>query len=224
MLGLTGDVAEDTVLQRLAALEGQATTTRAAHDQLLAQLRTILTLPPDASEGTILTRLRSDAGERSALAETVGLQAISDGSAVLLAVRTACDPTRVVPFETVVALQAELNETRAGIARERAERTVDEAIRAGKVPQPSKMREHYVTRHMADPRGVELELGAMISLHGSRLTSRLPPPIGHHPHGLDDAEADVVSMMGLDPVQFAKTKAEHAAREESRGSGPEFNS
>ena len=92
---------------------------------------------------------------------------------------------------------------------------MDGAIRAGKVTAPDMMRDHYITRHMADPDAVEAEIGAMVSLCRPGPATARPPQLQAGPAGLDGDEAKIVSLMSLDPELYAKVKAAQAEREET---------
>jgi hypothetical protein len=86
-------------------------------------------------------------------------------------------------------------------------------MRAGK-PIATALRDHYVTRHMADPAAVEREIGAMVTLNiaAGGGFERHDMSDGDMLSGTDDA---MCKKMGMDPKKFAehrkKLKMERAA-------------
>ncbi|HZO81131.1 MAG TPA: phage protease [Candidatus Binataceae bacterium] len=112
---------------------------------LLDELRKLLGLPDEASAEEALAAVRAllsgdadddaqDAanGEASAEHERGAEGARADGGAMSAGGADA-DPARYVPVAQFQKVLSELNRMRAQGARERAERAVDEAIRAGKL-------------------------------------------------------------------------------------------
>lgn len=194
---------------------------------LLAKLRAKLGLKDDADEAAVMAKLTGALETTSAqsalapIAKAVGLKDGADGAAVLQAVQDLSDPTKMVPATAVTALQSELTGVRTeltsfrdGVRREKAETAVDAAIKAGKIAAPKEMRDHYIARHMADPDAVNKELGAMISLHARGGASAAAPKLDKDGKAdLDDEEAKLVSLMGVDPEAFKKNKAAQAERE-----------
>ena len=188
---------------------------------LLAKLRTMLGLKEDADEATVMEAIKAAIAKTSThaerlgpIAEALGLKKDAEGGVVLQAVKDLRDPAKTAPAEAVVALQSELTGLKNTIARERAEGVVDAAIKAGKIAAPDKMRDHYIARHMADPKAVETELGAMVALHSRGGASAQPPKKGADGQPeLDADEAKLVALMGVDRVAYQKNKAAQAEHE-----------
>ncbi|KMO32488.1 phage protease [Methylobacterium aquaticum] len=187
------------------------------------KLRTLLGLPDTADEAAIWAALEAKMGavatqsaQLAPIAKAVGLAETADGGAVLQAVQALQDPAKVVPAAAVTALQQQLSTLQTDRAKEKAELFVDTAIKAGRIAAPAQMRDHYIARHMADPTAVEKEIGAMPALHGRSGASVLPPPKPGETTpaaGLDPEEMKVISLMGIDPEAYRKTKAAQAERE-----------
>jgi phage I-like protein len=149
---------------------------------LLAELRALHGLPADADAAAALHACRTaqeaatgHAMALNSIAAAAGLPPGQDASALARAIQAqrqeAGDVARL--REELVSLQAQLAADRAAQARERAERFVDDAIRAGK-PIPKALRDHYVARHAEDAASVEKEIGAMVSIHAGGIAA--PPP------------------------------------------------
>lgn len=205
-------------LRGLAALHQQQERSM----DLIARIRAALGLKDDADDDAVMAaidaqkgRVSTHAAQLAPIAKAAGLAEDADGAAVLLAVQGLADPAKHVPAAAVTALQSQLTALQNGIARERAEAAVDAAIKAGKVGAPGEMRDHYIARHMADPAAVDKELGAMVSLHGRSGAGAKPPPKAGEggATALDEDEAKIVALMGIDPAAYAKTKAAQAERE-----------
>lgn len=173
----------------------------------LAQLRAALGLPETADEAAILTGARA-AGEAqragqallTRIAAAAGLQADANAETIVstLTSRAAAgDPAQLA--QTVLQLQTQLTTLTQQGARERAERVVDGAIRAGKPIRP--LRDHYVTRHMADPQAVETELAALVSIHDGGVVTP-PPADGGGAAGVSAEEARALALLGVDPKAY----------------------
>jgi phage I-like protein len=104
--------------------------------------------------------------------------------------------------QTVISLQSQLNTLSADQAKKDATAFIDAAIDAGKPIKP--MRDHYISRHQKDAAAVEAEVNALVSIHSGGIV-RPPQPVQG---GLDAEEASVAQLMGIDPAQMAKSKAE----------------
>lgn len=208
-------------LVNMANLRGLA----ALHQQdgnmdFLAKLRQELGLKDDADEAAVLAAVKSastastHAAQLPAIAKAAGLAENAEVSAILGAVTTLADPAKRAPAEAVTALQQQLTALSTGWAREKAETAVDAAIKAGKIAAPKEMRDHYIARHMADPAAVDKELGAMVSLHrpgGGSLIPPAPDKDGRAP--VDDSEASIIALMGVDPEAFKKARAAEGSRD-----------
>lgn len=176
----------------------------------LAQLRAALGLPETADEAAILTGARA-AGEAqragqallTRIAAAAGLQADANAETIVstLTSRAAAgDPAQLA--QTVLQLQTQLTTLAQQGARERAERVVDGAIRAGKPIKP--LRDHYIARHMADPQAVETELAALVSIHDGGVVT--PPPADGGSTAPVGEEARIVALMGVDPTKYAEQR------------------
>jgi len=149
----------------------------------LAALRKALGLAETADEAAILAAVTANAtavtqhGQQlAAVAQAAGLDASlgADGLVTALAARqSAGDPSALA--QQVVSLQSQIGTMQQERAREKAGAFVDGAIKAGK-PIAS-LRDHYVTRHMADAAAVEKEVNALISINA-----------GGVPHGTLNAQ------------------------------------
>lgn len=149
---------------------------------------------------------------KEALAPIVKALGLADGAeatVALQAVQELKDPAKNVPAATVTALQSQLSALTTSVAKERAEACVDAAIKSGKPIVP--LRDHYVARHMASPeeaKRVETELGAMVALQGAR-----PKPVLKEGEvQLDDADQQVIALMGVDPKAYAAARSAEEKR------------
>lgn len=141
---------------------------------LLMRLRQALGLGEDAEEEAVLTALEGRMAGMKAmhaqLAGKLGLAEDAEGDAIVTALQSrleaATDATTL--RGELVALQAQVKTLEGEKARDKATLAVDDAIKAGK-PIPKTLRDHYIARHMQDPKAVELELGALPSLHAGGL-------------------------------------------------------
>lgn len=184
----------------------------------LKQLLAALGLPETADEQTALaaaatlkTSVSTHAADVARIAKAAKAAEGASVDVILNAVAQLADPTKVVPVTAVEELRTELNAATAelktvrdGIARGKAEAFVDAMIAAGK-PGVKPLRDHYITRHMVDAAAVEKELNAQISLTASGVAKVQPPADGSA--ALEDAEARVAAMLGVDPEAMKKTKA-----------------
>ncbi len=180
----------------------------------LKALRAALGLAETADEAAILaaaeaarTAITTHAAqlERIATAAKVTDPAKAGADAIVTALQAAGAGDAGEMRATVVTLQAQLTAVTQERAKDRATAAIDQAIKDGK-PIVA-IRDHYITRHMADPAGVEKELAAMPSLHGGGLGGRQAPAASLGADGLSADEASIVALMGLDPKAYAKTKA-----------------
>ena len=103
--------------------------------------------------------------------------------------------------EEVKSLNAKLTSVVTDAAKARAVTAIDAAVQAGKVVPA--LRDHFISRHMKDPTEVEGELKLMPSLHAGGLGRH--KPVETDDGLLDETDAEVAALMGLDPKEFAKT-------------------
>ena len=152
---------------------------------LKTRLAEIAGLNAEASDDdfvTAITGLKTQGGGdavalQSQLAEIGTALGVADGNhaAVLAAAQSAAK----AGAPEITALQAELAATaktlgtlRDAVSRDKATAFVDAHInRIGVKP----LRDHYISRHMADPEAVEKELKAFPVLNGAITTSAAPP-------------------------------------------------
>lgn len=206
-LGLAADASEAAVL---AAIGAQKTSI----EQHAAQTNAIATaagLTATADPVAIVTELQSRQLDGTKLAAvkaglaTAGLdfEKVSAAQIELHLKNTGGSAAESQLRSTVIELQTKLETLSLDTARKTAEATIDAAITAGKVGLKP-VRDHYIARHMADPAAVALEIAAMPDLHSGGLRQ---PPAG----GAGDAasltpdERRTCELMGVDPVEYAKT-------------------
>jgi phage I-like protein len=200
------DVEKNTgrvLLLRRAALTNTPNLTQLAtlnHQESqmdVVRMRTLLGLAADADEAAILAAIERQAAERTAHAARVTeLQA---------QVAAAVKP------ELVTQLQTQIAQLQADGARTRATAFIDKAIADGKPIAP--LRDHYVTRHMANAADVETEIGKLPSIHtggAGQHTVRHDAADGDG-DGLTETESKVCQTMGIDPKKFAAAKKKKAA-------------
>ncbi|PZQ20150.1 MAG: hypothetical protein DI569_16425 [Sphingopyxis macrogoltabida] len=188
-----------------------------------------LGLDSGADDAAIMAALKAkfegkkDEGEtalQSALdpiAQAAGLAVGSNAAAILVGVQQlAAGGGR---DEVITALQSELAgvTTQLNTLQDSGKRTaattfVDGAIAAQRVGIKP-MRDRYITMHMADPTGTEELINAMPCLKNTA-TGGVPP--GDRKEGeLNDADASVIALMGLDPEEYKKSLAA-AGQQEAR--------
>lgn len=172
---------------------------------LLMRLRQALGLGEDAEEEAVLTALETRMGGYKAmqaqLAGALGLAEDAAGDAIVTALqsRLEAEPELATLRGELVSLQAQLTTLQTEKARDQAIAAVDGAIKAGK-PIPKTLRDHYIARHMKDPKAVELELAGLPSLHaggiapaqrreGDAVDIEDPVAIATHARELQDKEA-----------------------------------
>lgn len=192
----------------LTTLHHRSTTTMD-----LDALRKALGLASDAGEDAILAAVRANAtavsthaAERTAITTALGLTEGAAGTEIVTALqaRAAGDQDAAALRTTVIELQTSLTQLQQAGAREKAERVIDDAIKAGKVGLIP-LRDHYITRHMADPAAVAKEIAAMPDLHGGGLR-QIPKDAGGTGAAVLGADAErICALMGVDPAAFAKT-------------------
>lgn len=175
----------------------------------IAALRTALGLGADASEADVLahiaahrTAVETHAANIAAIARAAGAAdgAAADAIVTHLQARGAGDVDTL--RQTVVALQSQLSAVQQAAARDAAVRAVDAGIAAGKVGLVP-LRDHYISRHVADPAAVEREIAAMPSINAG---GRAVPPAGAAAGALDETERRVAELMGISPEAYAASR------------------
>lgn len=145
---------------------------------LLADLRRLLGLADTADAAAVIAAVKAKTSDAACSAEVrtafdgvakiVGLEASGSTApgAVVTAVAALGDPKKFVTIEAHTALQSELARLKEAGGRAKAEAFIDGKIREGRVGLKP-LRDHYVTRHMAEPEAVEKEIAAMPTIHST---------------------------------------------------------
>ncbi len=205
-LGLKPDAGEADALAALAALKNGKVA-----------LAKVAGLADDADSGAIsvrLAELAAAAADLKAVAAAAGLAKNSGAEAIVAALKTG-DESAVVALKAELASTAKsLEALKSGIATQNAERTVDAAIREGRVGVKP-LRDHYIRRHAASAEGakeVETEIAALPTLGRSGETIA-PPPAADGAVALTAAQTEIVRQMGIKPDDYIKQiKAEREAK------------
>lgn len=192
-------------------------STKESTMDLLARLRTALGLADTVSEDTLVAAVTSL--HQANQAHTTSLNSIAT-AAGMKAGETVSSETIVGAIgklkaapdsATITALQAELstvttqlNTLKADGAKAKATTFVDAAIAEGRVGVKP-LREHYITRHMANAADVEKEIAALPKLVG---TSVVPAgePSGGSSTSLNAEESQVAKQLGIKPEDFIKNR------------------
>jgi phage I-like protein len=193
---------------------------------VLTALLKALGLKDDADVGAALQaveKLRNSASTtalQSALkpiGAAAGLKGDADAAAILAAVKTLAASGDADKDKTIVALQAEVKDLGIRLktvtddtARAAATTAIDAAIAAGK-PGVKNLRDHYIGRHMADPKAVMTELEALPSLTARTIAQITPPVVKDGKIALNAAQRNVAKILGISEEAYAKTLAEEAA-------------
>lgn len=180
------------------------------HMDLLTKARAALGLAADATEDAVIaalgankTQLDAHAAAAKTIATAAGLAETTAPGEIATRVELhyrGASTSEAELRQHVTSLQAQLSTLEATGKKAAAEAYVDGAIKDGKPVKP--LRDHYVTRHMADPAAVEKEIGALASIHGGGITA---PPVADPKTGLTAEQNNVCSLMGLDPAKYAET-------------------
>lgn len=176
------------------------------------QLRAALGLPETADAAAIVTRVTEQhravsahAAQLGRIAAAAGAAANADEAAIITSLQSArAGGDELTALRTTVtSLQTQLTEAANARARDAATAAIDAAMQAGK-PIAAALREHYITRHAANPAEVQRELDAMPSLHAGGLGGRTPAAL---PAGATAAEVEAAAFLGLDPAKFVAARA-----------------
>jgi phage I-like protein len=120
----------------------------------------------------------------------------------------------VAQHPMVLSLNRALNDMRGERSKEKAERIVDDAIRAGKLIPAQ--REWAVAYCTADLTGFQKFIGAQPALSlddkGSPIGVRQPPPASGDPNSLTPAELAICAQTRCTPQEYLKRKQYIAAR------------
>jgi phage I-like protein len=206
-------------------LRGLATLHQELPMDLLARLRAALGLPDTADENAAIaavTTLHAGHATLTTSLQSVALAAGLDGAAkpeiitaTVTSLMAASDGDK---DDVITSLQSELSQVTTRLnsveettRRERATAFVDGAIAKLKVGVKP-LRERYITRHMADPAGVELEIASFPTL-GRSATELVPPNAETGQVTLHAEHKQAAKLLGIPEADYLKTlQAEQAAR------------
>lgn len=182
-------------------------------DDVLVQIRNALGLGPDATGEQILAAIAAKAKGQEVAPELMARLATAAGgdpkvltslNALETHLQAAAATRNTSEGElraTVISLQSQIQVMSAAAARDRAVAYVDGAIKAGKPIKP--LRDHYIARHAADPAAVELEIGALVSIHSGGIVD--PPKDGGASKMLSAEQKALCSAMGVSEDAYLKT-------------------
>ena len=178
----------------------------------LVKIRNALALGPDATVDQILAAIAAKAKADEVapelmqrLAKAVGgdpkvLTSLNALETHLQAAAASRNTSEGELRATVISLQSQIQVMSAAAARDRAVAFVDGAIKAGKPIRP--LRDHYIARHAADPAAVELEIGALVSIHSGGISD---PPKDDGKKQLTAEQKALCSTMGISEEAYLKT-------------------
>ena len=166
---LRASLTNDPALDELAHLYH-----RGSEMDLTSKVRTALNLAEDVGEDGILSAIKDlySKAEKSGtgdelvgrFAKAAGLDAALTAEALEEALQAKAKAAAdKVDAAVVTQLQSQLATLQASVARKEAVAAIDAAITAGKPIKP--LRDHYIERHMKDPKSVDKELAALASIH-----------------------------------------------------------
>jgi phage I-like protein len=206
----------------LTAISARAALLTAPHsegdeamDTLLQQLCEMLGLDDDASpeEALAAVRVLSDAsGNDNADGGRDGARGDSrtdDGAASAMQAGAAADPARYVAVAQFQRVLGELNQMRAERASERAERAVDDAIKAGKLIPAQ--RQWAISYCQADFKGFAAFAARQPAAFGAGFESATaafaaPPPAHAAAASLTAAETAICAQLGLSSEDYLGRK------------------
>lgn len=203
-------------LRGLTALQQESAMT------LMERLIEKLGLKPEATEDDVLAAIAAATAKsddevpalQSALTEIGVALGVTNGdrAAILTAARGAsgAKPAEITALQSQLAsVTTELNGIKAQAQKSRAETFVDGEIARGRVGVLP-LRDHYITRHMADPASVEKELMALPVLGGP---APAVLPRGGEITALNADQSTTARLLGIPEDKFLATlKAEQEAR------------
>jgi phage I-like protein len=199
-------------IKRLVALNQETTM-----NPLLQKLLSALGLATDTSEETLVaavTTLHQAQKDANATLQSIaGAAGFPAGEAVTTeTVLNAVQKLKAAPAgdrvvaelqQQLVTVTTELNQVKGGIARQKAEAFVDNAIREARVGVKP-LRDHYIERHMADPAAVEKELNALPSLAGNTVIPARKE--GDADVSLNASELKIIEQLGIPKDKFLETR------------------
>ncbi len=187
-----------------------------------SEIRTALGLPDTADDAAVLAAIaagRSAVSAHSQIAAAAGqpeTATVAHLVTVLSAQRAGATEVQTMATK-IVELQTQVTTMHAAQAKAAAVAFVDGAIKAGAPIAP--LRDHYVTRHMADAASVETEIGAMprLNVGGTAVLHATNPSAGATVgNDLSPSDMHVANKMGLDPKKFAEFKKSKSAGSDGR--------
>jgi phage I-like protein len=207
-LGLDKDADQAAIIAAVKACKSSAGT---ALNSALAPIGTLVGVKDaEVSAQTVLAAVKTSLNSQLApVAQAVGLRADAAAADVLTAVKTLAASN--ADGKSIVALQGELaavttklNDLTKSQATERATAFVDGQIKSGRVGVKA-LRDHYISRHAADPAAVEKEITALPILSASG-TSPLPPEKDKDGKiALNAEQKSAADALGIDHKQYAET-------------------
>jgi len=185
---------------------------------LMERLIQKLGLTAEASEDEVVAAIAAPAADmalQSALTEIGTVLGVEGGDTA--AIVAAAKGARSAKPAEITALQAQLSTVttqltalQAAQSRGRAEAFVDAEIQRGRIGVKP-LRDHYITRHMANPAEVEKELLTLPVLSGTGAPF-LPPADGAE-LSLNAEQRNAASILGISEAAFLTTlKSEKEAR------------
>jgi phage I-like protein len=218
-LGLKEDADEAAIVAAVKALKGKSMNAALAP---IAKAAGVAVDTEPAALAAAVAKLGDGTALAAALppiAVAAGCDKGADAKTVLAAVETLA-ANASAETKAVAALKAELASVasdlgtlRAAMAKERAEAVVDAAIKAGKVIVGT-LRDHYITRHAADPAGVERELASFPTLGPSGALETAPKTAADGTPSLNANQRAAAEALGVPAADYAKTLAAERAQEE----------
>lgn len=157
IVGLHAEASEAEVIDAVTGLKAQAGGDAVALQSQLAEIGTILGAPGDDHAALVLAARKATAGEGGEA--TVALQA------------------------ELAAVTTRFNMLAESVSRKDATAFVDGEIRKGRIGVKP-LRDHYISRHMADAASVEKEIGAL-PLVTQGTAAHAPPPEDVSAHAVD---------------------------------------
>lgn len=200
-------------LTQLASLNSEE------HGMDLTRLRQALGLAETADEAAILAAVTANATaiarhsqQLSAIAAAAGLDAATAPDGLVIALQTqragATDAQQLAG--QVVSLQTQLSVLQVEAARSKAVAFVDGAIKQGKPIGP--LRDHFVTRHMADAAAVEMEIGKLPSINAGGVPTAVLNARGEPDDDAPTAsEKMAADKMGLDVKKLVAQRKKREA-------------
>ena len=192
-----------------------------AMDTLLQQLCEILGLDDDASPEEVLAAVRAMSESAHGDGDDDDQDGGSDGAPgddcpddgadadAMQAVAAAADPARYVAVAQFQRVLGELNQLRVERARERAERAVDDAIKAGKLIPAQ--RQWAISYCQADFKGFGAFAARQPAAFGGAFESAAatftpPPPARAATAALTATETAICAQLGLSPEDYLGRK------------------